>query len=42
MKGVDIRIDKAKTPKEIQIASFDDIWKGKKKRMNQVRRKMNI
>ena len=42
MKGVDIRIDRANTPKEIQIASVDDIWKRKKKRMNQVRRKMNI
>ena len=37
MKGVDIRIDRANTPKEIQIASVDDIWKNKKKRMNQAR-----
>ena len=42
MKGVDIRIDRAKTPKEIQIASFDDIWKRKKKRMKKVRQKMKI
>ena len=42
MKGVDIRIDRANTPKEIQIASVDDIWKRKNKRMNQVRWKMNI
>ena len=33
MKGVDIRIDRANTPKEIQIASFVDIWKRKKKWM---------
>ena len=44
MKGVDIKIDRANTPKEIQIASVDDIWKKKrnKKKMNQVWRKMNI
>ena len=35
MKGVDIKIDRANTPKEIQIASVDDIWKRKKKRKNE-------
>ena len=42
MKGVDIKIDRANTPKEIQIASVDDIWKRKKKRMKKVRQKMKI
>ena len=37
MKGVDIRIDRANTPKEIQIASVDDIWKRKEKDEHLVR-----
>ena len=36
MKGVDIKIDRANTPKEIQIASVDDIWKRKKQGMDHV------